>query len=117
MGQRSSVYLADGLAAGVKASGQPLAGLIRRGFTAGAGHGTQAAVDEAVTTSPPSALPPGEPSPGVLCMGSRCYSATPHGTASALSPCAPPAQPPLETPHTSAKHPHAPRTPPPPPPL
>jgi hypothetical protein len=35
MGQRSSVYLADDLAAAVKASGTPLGELIRRGLTAG----------------------------------------------------------------------------------
>jgi hypothetical protein len=34
MGQRSSVYLSDDLAAAVKASGVPLAELVRRGLTA-----------------------------------------------------------------------------------
>ena len=38
-------------------------------------------------------------------------TATPHGTASAASSCAPPAQPPFEARHTSGKHPQAPRTP------
>jgi hypothetical protein len=35
MGQRSSIHLADDLAAAVKASGTPLAELVRRGLGAG----------------------------------------------------------------------------------
>ena len=45
MGQRSSVYLADDLAAAVKASGQSLAELIRRDLTAGRGAVARAKPD------------------------------------------------------------------------
>jgi hypothetical protein len=71
MGQRGSVYLADDLAAAVKASGQPLAELIRRGLAAGT-----AEVAQPTAPAPASpclaALPDGEPSPGTLCMGPGC---------------------------------------------
>jgi hypothetical protein len=70
MGQRSSVYLADDLAAAVKTSGQPLAELIRRGLAASTAEVAQSATNNVLTTGRSlAAIPGGEPSPGVLCMG------------------------------------------------
>jgi hypothetical protein len=69
MGQRSSVYLGDDLAAAVKASGVPLAELVRRGLAAST---APAEVNTLATSSPLAALPDGDPSPGVLCMGPGC---------------------------------------------
>ena len=62
MGQRSSVYLADDLAAAVKASGVPLAELIRRGLTAGTAEAAPPGTKNLLTASPSlAALPDGEP--------------------------------------------------------
>jgi hypothetical protein len=73
-GERTSVYLAADLAAAVKASGQPLAELVRRGLAAGTAEVTPPAAKDTLTTSPPlAALPDGEPSPGVLCAGPGCW--------------------------------------------
>jgi hypothetical protein len=71
MGTRTSAYLDDSLQAAVKASGVPLAELVRRGLA----HGTQ---PEAPATSSPSpgtgiTVTGGEPSPGVVCMGPGCW--------------------------------------------
>lgn len=72
MGQRSSVYLADDLAAEVKACGIPVAELVRRGLTAGT-----AAAPQPSTSSPAAsslaAIIDGEPSPGVVCMAPACW--------------------------------------------
>ncbi len=74
MGQRSSVYLADDLAAAVKASGQPLAELIRRGL-----GGEEQGRRSPPAPSPPAAaasltaLPDGEPSHGVVCATPSCW--------------------------------------------
>ena len=71
MGQRSSVYLADDLAAELKASGVPLAELVRRGLTTGTAEAPQTS-EPGPATSPLAAIGDGEPSPGVLCMGPGC---------------------------------------------
>jgi hypothetical protein len=76
MGQRTSVYLDDDLHAAVKASGVPLAELIRRGLTASTTDAQQAPVKDMVSTSCSRLhqdLRAGEPSPGALCMGPGCY--------------------------------------------
>jgi hypothetical protein len=72
MGQRSSVYLADDLAAAVKASGVPLAELVRRGLAAGDAPPAQTPVKDMLSTGL-SGLAAGEPSPGVLCAGPGCF--------------------------------------------
>ncbi len=75
MGQRSSLYLADDLAAAVKASGIPLAELVRRGLDAGTAEVPQSPAP-GPAASPLGAIPatgPGEPSPGVICMGPGCW--------------------------------------------
>ena len=73
MGQRSSVYLADDLAAAVKASGVPLAELVRRGLAAGTADVAPPMVGTLTTSPPLTALPAGEPCPGALCMGPGCF--------------------------------------------
>jgi hypothetical protein len=72
MGNRTSVYLDDDLQAAVKASGTPLAELIRRGLGANTAN---AESDTAVTDLPASlaAIGPGEPSPGAVCMTPGCW--------------------------------------------
>lgn len=103
MGQRTSVYLDDDLHAAVKASGVPLAELIRRGLVAGtAGVTPPATTSMMTTTTSLAALHDGEPSPGVLCAGPAASSATPASTASASSRCVPPAPPPFKAGSTSA---------------
>lgn len=72
MGQRSSVYLAADLAAAVKASGQPLAELVRRGLTAGTADGPQPSTPRPASPSL-AALPDGEPGNGAVCMGPGCW--------------------------------------------
>jgi len=78
-GERTSVYLAADLAAAVKASGVPLAELVRRGLAVGTAPAAQAGVRTAANRSdspaaaPLAALPDGEPSPGTLCMGPGCF--------------------------------------------
>jgi hypothetical protein len=72
MGQRTSVYLDDDLAAAVKASGIPLAELVRRGLAASTAPAAQAAPAVPAATSL-AAIPDGEPSPGTLCMGPGCF--------------------------------------------
>ena len=75
MGQRSSVYLADNLAAAVKASGVPLGELVRPGL---------------------AAIPDGESSPASCTWGPAAGSATPPATASAAWSSAEPARLPLQ---------------------
>jgi len=70
MGQRSSLYLADDLAAAVKASGIPLAELVRRGLSTDEEPQPSAPGPAA---SIPGAIGPGEPSPGAVCMGPGCW--------------------------------------------
>jgi hypothetical protein len=70
MGQRTSVYLDDSLQAAAKASGIPLAELVRRGLAVGAEPATQATEQAA---APLTTLPDGEPSPGVACAGPGCW--------------------------------------------
>jgi hypothetical protein len=75
MGQRSSVYLADDLAAAVKASGTPLAELVRRGLTTGTAEAPQPS-PVSPATSPLAAVPGlglGEPSPGAVCAAPSCW--------------------------------------------
>jgi hypothetical protein len=71
MGNRTSVYLDDGLQAAVKASGIPLAELIRRGLTVGTAEVTQPTMSS--PASPLAVLLDGEPSAGTLCMGPGCF--------------------------------------------
>jgi|ERR1017187_8489153 hypothetical protein len=71
-GERTSVYLSADLAAAVKASGQPLAELIRRGLAAGTAETAQPPAPSPASPSL-TALSHGEPSPGVLCMGADCF--------------------------------------------
>ena len=59
----------------VKASGQPLAGLIRRGLTAGTAEVAQQPAPVPAISSL-SAIPAGGPSPGVLCLGPGCWERT-----------------------------------------
>jgi hypothetical protein len=75
MGQRTSVYLDDGLQAAVKASGVPPGELIRRGLGAEAQPTDQPADNQLVAQAATSlaAIGPGEPSPGVACAGSGCW--------------------------------------------
>jgi hypothetical protein len=74
MGQRTSVYLDDDLHAAVKASGIPLAELVRRGLTASS-PSEEAVPAPAPTGSAASlaAIGQGEPSPGVACAGPGCW--------------------------------------------
>ncbi len=72
MGQRSSVYLADDLAAEVKASAVPLAELVRRGLTAGTAQAPQPG-GPGPAASAFAAISNGEPSPGVVCAGFGCW--------------------------------------------
>lgn len=73
IGQRTSVYPDDDLHAAVKASGVPLAELIRRGLAASAAE-IAAPVMSTLATSPPLAtLPDGEPSHGAICMAPGCW--------------------------------------------
>ena len=58
-GERTSVYLAADLAAAVKASGVPLAELIRRGLAAGTAEVAQPSAPSPASPSP-AALPDGE---------------------------------------------------------
>ena len=71
-GERTSVYLGADIAAAVKASGQPLVELIRRGLMAGTAEVAQQPAPVPAISSL-SAIPSGEPSPGVLCMGPGCW--------------------------------------------
>ena len=74
MGQRSCVYLADDLDAAVKASGVPLAELVRRGLAAGNAEAAQPGTKNLLTTSPSlAALPDGEPGNGAVCMTPTCW--------------------------------------------
>jgi hypothetical protein len=75
MGQRSSVYLADDLAAAVKASGVPLAELVRRGLTTGTAETPQPSAPgpAASPVAAISGIGRGEPSPGVVCMAPACW--------------------------------------------
>jgi hypothetical protein len=70
MGQRSSVYLADDLAAAVKASGVPLAELVRRGLAAGTAEVAQPAPSPATPSL--AAIAGGRPSHGAICMTPGC---------------------------------------------
>jgi hypothetical protein len=72
-GERTSVYLAADLAAAVKASGVPLAELVRRGLATGTAEVTPPAKDTLLTSPSPAAIPAGEPSHGVLYMGPGCF--------------------------------------------
>jgi hypothetical protein len=89
MGQRTSVYLDDDLHAAVKASGVPLAELIRRGL----GTAAPAPAQPPAPAAPagPLAHPPGEPCPASPAPDPDAGSATHPALASAASPCAPPA--------------------------
>jgi hypothetical protein len=70
MGQRTSVYLEDDLHTAAKASGIPLAELVRRGLAANTAPPAQAQVPAA---APLGTLDDGEPSPGVLYAGPGCF--------------------------------------------
>jgi hypothetical protein len=72
-GERTSVYLAADRAAAVKASGRPLAELVRRGVAASTAPATQAPAPVA-SPAGPLVLPPGEPCPGVACAGPGCWN-------------------------------------------
>src|SRR4029077_21097978 len=77
------------LAAAVKASGHPLAKLVRRGLAAGT---TEAAQPTPSPAGPSlAALPDGEPAHGAICMTPDAGNATPASTASTSSRSAPPA--------------------------
>ena len=71
-GERTSVYMSTDLAAAVKAFGQPLAELIRRGLASGTAETAQPPASSPASPSL-AALPDGEPSPGVMCAGPGCY--------------------------------------------
>jgi len=71
-GERTSVCLSTDLAAPVKASGQPLAELIRRGLTASTAEVTPPMANTLITSPSLATLPDGEPSPGTLCMTPGC---------------------------------------------
>ena len=75
MGQCTSIYLDDDLHAAVKASGVPLAELIRRGLTAGAGTASaDRQTREPLTDSAPlSAIGQSEPGHGAVCAGPGCW--------------------------------------------
>ena len=90
MGQRTSVYLDDDLHAAAKASGVPLAELIRHGLTA-----EPAAA--ATTTDRPVILPAGEPCPGAVCSGPGCWQRDTAAMASATWSGAQPAVQPSRT--------------------
>jgi hypothetical protein len=72
MGQRTSVYLDDSLQAAEKASGVPIAELVRRGLGAGSGETAQPTTPGPVGPSL-VALPDGEPSHGAICMTPACW--------------------------------------------
>jgi len=75
MGQRTSVYLDDALHTAVKASGVPVAELIRRGLAATtepASH-PAAPVTSQPDPAPSIATTSGEPSPGTACAGPGCW--------------------------------------------
>jgi hypothetical protein len=75
MGQRTSVYLDEDLQAAVKASGVPLAELIRRGLGAGQ-QPTGAVADNDNSTpaaTPIGAIGHGGPSPGAICATPSCW--------------------------------------------
>jgi hypothetical protein len=72
MGERTSIYLATDLRDAVKASGVPLAEFVRRGL-AGSTAPTSQATAPAPAAASLAALPDGEPSPGVVCMGPGCW--------------------------------------------
>jgi len=88
MGQRTSVYLDDDLHAAAKASGIPLAELVRRGLAASTAPPAQAQVPAA---APLGTLDDGEPSPASCTQAPDASSATPANTGSASSPSAQPA--------------------------
>jgi hypothetical protein len=67
-GERTSVYLT----ATVKASGVPLAELIRRGLAAGTAETAQPPAPGLASPSL-ATIPGGEPSHGVLCAGPGCW--------------------------------------------
>jgi hypothetical protein len=75
-GERTSVYLDDDVQAAVKASGVPLAELVRRGLGTAAAAPAQAPAPAQAAASPagPLVLPPGEPCPGVACSGPGCWN-------------------------------------------
>ncbi len=74
MSQRTSVYLDDGLQAAAKASGVPLAELVRRGLAASTAPASQPSVEDVVPPPFPSGLPNGDPCPGVACAGHGCWN-------------------------------------------
>jgi hypothetical protein len=73
MGTRTSVYLDDDLKAAVKASGVPLAELIRRGLTAEADRGAHIPEKNLVKPGSLPGLPAGEPCPGAVCSAPGCW--------------------------------------------
>jgi hypothetical protein len=77
MGRRTSIYLDDDLQAAVKASGVPLAELIRRGLTTAneaTSSGTADSPEPKKTAATPlGAIGPGEPTPGTICMTPNCF--------------------------------------------
>lgn len=103
-GERTSVYLAADLAAAVKASGQPLAELIRRGLAAGTAETAQPSASSPASPSL-GALPDGDPSHGVLCMGPGCFQrdTRKYGLRQG-SRSAPPAVPPSRDTFTSGRY-------------
>jgi pyruvate dehydrogenase E2 component (dihydrolipoyllysine-residue acetyltransferase) len=107
MGQRTSVYLDDDLHAAVKASGVPLAELIRRGL--GTTAPAQAQPPAPAAPAGPLALPPGEPCPASPAPDPDAGSASHPALASAASPCAPPAAQPSRDASASTRYPRAPR--------
>ena len=112
MGERTSVYLATDLRDAVKASGVPLAGLVRRGLAAGAGDLKQPAPCPAAPSL--AGIPECEPSRGAICIGPAAGNAIRRSTASARSRSAPPAAQPSKAALTSGtcprvRRPHAPR--------
>ena len=92
MGERTSVRLSTELADAVKASGQPLGELIRRGLTTGTADVAQ---PTAPTPASPSlaAIPAAEPSPGVVCMARPAGRGTRPATDFASSRSSRPARP------------------------
>ena len=76
MGQRTSVYLNGDLHAAAKASGVPLAELIRRGLAHHAQPTDQLVDNQLVAPAAPApgAIGPGEPSPGVACSAPGCWN-------------------------------------------
>ena len=74
-GERTSVYLAADLAGAVKASGIPLAELVRRGLNTGTAETPQPS-GPGPAVSPLGAISDlghGEPSPGIVCAGFGCW--------------------------------------------